>query len=94
MNWIDYCVAILIILPILATMILGAFLARNGKNAMGKPTIQPFLFFTGKFLLFAVWAIFAIISIFPQFRGNIPLLIQDVTTYFQKLIAAVLRIPH
>jgi len=93
MNWIDYCVAILIILPILATMILGAFLARNGKNAMGKPTIQPFLFYTGKFLLFGVWAVFATIAIFPQFRGNIPLLIQDVTPDVQKLLAAVFLIP-
>ncbi len=93
MNWIDYSLAILAILPILATLVLGAFLARNGKNAMGNPTIQPFLFYSGKFLLFFVWALFSFISIFPEYRSAVPFLIQDFTPEVQKLMAVVFLIP-
>ena len=93
MNWIDYSLAVLISMPILATFILGAFLARNGKRAMGKPTIHPVLFFSGKFLLFAVWALFGIISLFPQYRNAVPFLVQDYTPDVQKLLAAIFLIP-
>ena len=93
MNWIDYLLAVLISLPILATLVLGAFLAKNGKNAMGKPTIQPFFFFTGKFFLFGVWALFGFIAIFPQYRETVPLLIQEETPDVQKLLAAIFLIP-
>jgi len=44
MKWIDYSLAILVSMPILATFVLGAFLAKSGKNAMGNPTIQPIFF--------------------------------------------------
>ncbi len=93
MNWINYILAFLISLPILATLILGAFLARNGKYAMGKPTIQPMFFYTGKFLLFFVWALFATITLFPELRNQVPFLIQDQIPEVQKLLAAVLLIP-
>ena len=93
MNWIDYSLAVLISLPILATFVLGAFLAKSGKQAMGKPTIQPVLFYTGKFLLFGVWALFAVIALFPEYRNIVPLLIQEQTPDFQKLLAAVLLVP-
>jgi len=93
MNWIDYSLAFLISLPILATFVLGAFLMRNGKHAMGKPTILPVFFYTGKFLLFFVWALFAMITLFPEFRNDVPLLIQDQTPEVQKLLAAVFLIP-
>lgn len=93
MNWIDYSLAALICLPILATVILGAFLAKNGKQAMGNPTIQPFFFFTGKFLLFSVWALFAVITLYPEYRNFIPFLIQDETPEVQKLLAAIFLIP-
>ena len=93
MNWIDYTLALLITLPILATIVLGAFLAINGKDAMGKPTIHPLLFFSGKFLLFGVWALFAVIALFPQYRDAVPFLIQDYTPDVQKLLAAVILIP-
>ncbi|HBO73753.1 MAG TPA: hypothetical protein DD653_03585 [Marinilabiliales bacterium] len=93
MNWIDYSLAILISLPILATLVLGAFLARNGKNAMGKPTIYPVFFYTGKFLLFGVWALFAVIALYPEYRNIVPFLIQDSIPDVQKLMAVVLLIP-
>jgi protein-S-isoprenylcysteine O-methyltransferase Ste14 len=93
MNWIDYCLAFLIGLPILATLVLGTFLARNGKHSMGKPTIYPLFFYTGKFLLFFVWALFATITLFPELRNYVPLLIQDLTPDVQKLLAAVFLIP-
>ncbi len=93
MNWIDYPLAVLIIMPILSTVFLGAFLAKSGKNAMGKPTIHPVLFFTGKFLLFGVWALFAVISVFPEYRSSVPLLLQGYTPEIQKLLAAVILIP-
>jgi protein-S-isoprenylcysteine O-methyltransferase Ste14 len=93
MNWIDYCLALLISLPILATFVLGAFLAKNGKHAMGKPTIQPLLFYSGKFLLFSVWALFWVITIFPDYRNIVPFLIQDKIPDVQKLMAVVLLIP-
>ncbi len=93
MNWIDYSLAVLISLPILATVVLGAFLAKNGKHAMGQPTIQPILFYTGKFLLFGVWALFAFIAIFPEYRRAVPFLIQDFTPEVQKLLAVVFLIP-
>jgi len=93
MNWIDYILAVLICLPILATIVLGAFLAKNGKHAMGKPTIQPVLFYTGKFLLFGVWALFGLVAVFPEYRNSVPFLIQDFTPEVQKLMAVVLLIP-
>lgn len=93
MSWIDIILAVLISMPILATMVLGAFLARSGKNAMGKPAIQPFFFFTGKFFLFGVWALFAFIALFPHYRDIVPLMIQDYTPDVQKLLAAVFLIP-
>jgi len=93
MNWIDYSLAVLVSMPILATFVLGAFLARNGKDAMGKPTIQPILFYSGKFLLFAVWALFGVISVFPEYRNAVPFLIQDYTPEVQKLLAVVFLIP-
>lgn len=93
MSWVDDILAVLISLPILATFVLGAFLARNGRHAMGNPTIQPFFFYTGKFLLFSVWALFAIISFFPELRNDVPLLIQDQTPEVQKLLAAIFLIP-
>jgi protein-S-isoprenylcysteine O-methyltransferase Ste14 len=80
-------------MPILATLVLGAFLAKNGKHAMGKPTIQPLLFFTGKFLLFGVWALFGVVAVFPEYRNTVPFLIQDFTPDIQKLMAVVLLIP-
>ena len=93
MNWIDYSLVVLISLPILATLVLGAFLAKNGKHAMGRPTIHPVLFYSGKFLLFAVWALFCLIAIFPEYRSMVPLLIQDQTPDVQKLLACVFLIP-
>jgi protein-S-isoprenylcysteine O-methyltransferase Ste14 len=93
MNWIDYSLAILISLPILATFVLGFFLAKNGKHAMGRPTIRPLLFYSGKFLLFGVWALFWLITIFPEYRNIVPFLIQDKTPEVQKLLAIVLLIP-
>jgi protein-S-isoprenylcysteine O-methyltransferase Ste14 len=93
MNWIDYTLAVLITVPILATLVLGAFLAKSGKHSMGKPTIQPFFFFTGKFFLFMVWALFAFIALFPQYRHLVPLVIQNEIPDVQKLLAAVFLIP-
>jgi len=93
MNWIDYTLASLISMPILATFVLGAFLAKSGKRAMGKPTIQPVLFYTGKFLLFGVWALFAVIAVFPEYRNSVPFLIQDFTPDVQKLLSAIFLIP-
>ncbi|MDP3644990.1 MAG: methyltransferase [Bacteroidota bacterium] len=93
MNWIDYSLAVLISMPILATVVLGAFLAKSGKHALGNPTIHPLLFFTGKFLLFGVWALFAVIALFPEYRNIVPLLIQEQTPDVQKLLAAVFLIP-
>lgn len=93
MTWINYSLAVLISMPILATFVLGAFLAKNGKHAMGKPTIHPALFFSGKFLLFAVWTLFGIIAFFPQYRDAVPFLIQDNTPDIQKLLAAIFLIP-
>jgi protein-S-isoprenylcysteine O-methyltransferase Ste14 len=93
MNWIDYTLAVLISLPILGTFILGVFLVKNGKRVMGTPTIQPIPFYSGKFLLFAVWALFWVITIFPKYHTVVPFLIQENTSEFQKLLAAVLLIP-
>ena len=93
MNWIDYSLIVLISLPILATFVLGAFLAKNGKHAKGKPAIHPVLFYTAKFFLFAVWALFYLISIFPEYRSVVPLLIQDQTPDVQKLLSCIFLIP-
>lgn len=93
MNWIDILLAIFISMPILATVVLGAFLAKGGKDAMGKPTIHPVFFYTGKFFLFGVWALFAFITLFPHYRDIVPLMIQDFTPDVQKLLAVVFLIP-
>ena len=93
MSWIDYSLAFLISLPIASTVVLGAFLARNGKHAMGHPTIHPAFFYTGKFLLFSIWGIFCVISFFPELRHFIPFQIQGNVPDVQKLLAAVILIP-
>ncbi len=93
MTWIDYALSVLISLPIVATFVLGAFLARSRENALGRPTIQPVLFYSGKFLLFAVWALFCFISMFPEYRNIVPFLIQDTVPEVQKLMAIVFLIP-
>lgn len=93
MSWIDYTLAIWISLPILATFVLGAFLSKNGKHAMGKPTIQPALFYSSKFLLFTVWALFGVIAVFPEYRHIVPFLIQNQIPEVQKLMSAVFLIP-
>jgi protein-S-isoprenylcysteine O-methyltransferase Ste14 len=93
MNWIDYSLAVLIVLPILATLVLGAFLARKGSSAMGKPTIQPVFFYSGKFFLFTVWAYFAFSAFFPEYRDYLPFLIQAQIPEVQKLLAVVFLIP-
>lgn len=93
MNWIDYSLAFLISLPIVATLVLGVFLARSGKQAMGQPTIKPVFFYTGKFLLFMVWGVFCVISSFPELRPFIPFQIQENVPDVQKLLAAIFLIP-
>lgn len=93
MNYLDLILAFLANLPIFATLVLGSFLARNGKSSMGKPTINPMFFYSGKFLLFFVWAFFAFVCIFPEYQNITPLLIVAQITELQKIIAIVLLIP-
>lgn len=93
MDWIGSCLAMLACLPILATLVLGAFLARNGKHAMGKPTIQPVFFYTGKFLLFSVWGLFSVLTLFPGYRAVVPFQIQDEIPDVQRLMSAIMLIP-
>lgn len=93
MDWIGYCLAVLSSMPILATLVLGAFLAKDGRHAMGKPTIQPVFFYSGKFLLFSVWALFAVLAIFPNYRNIIPFQIQPQISDVQRLLAVVFLIP-
>jgi len=83
----------LIDLPIVATVVLGVFLMKKGSRAMGKPTIAPFFFYTGKFLLFIVWALFAFVATFPQYRSLIPCQVQDTVPKIQKIVSAILLIP-
>lgn len=93
MDWIGYCLVVLSVTPILATLVLGAFLAKGGRQALGKPTIHPVFFFTGKFLLFLVWALFAVLAIFPNYRNMVPFQIQDQIPDVQRLLAVVFLIP-
>lgn len=93
MDWIGYGLAVLSAMPILATLVLGAFLAKDGRHAMGKPTIQPVFFYSGKFLLFSLWALFAILALFPEYRSIIPFQIQNQIPDVQRLLAVVFLIP-
>jgi protein-S-isoprenylcysteine O-methyltransferase Ste14 len=93
MNWIDISLAVLITLPIAATVILGASLAKNRKHAMGKPTIAPFFFYSGKFLSFLIWAVFWLIALFPEYRSVVPFMIQENIPDAQKLLSAISLIP-
>lgn len=93
MNWVDIILAILITLPIVATAILGISLIRNRKQAMGRPTITPILFYSGKFLLFALWTIFWLLTLFPGYRSLIPFMLQHNIPDSQKLLSALFLIP-
>lgn len=93
MKSLDIILAILANLPIFATLVLGSIMARNGKNAMGKPTIKPVFFISGKFLLFIVWAFFAFVCLFPEYQKITPLIIIDEISELQKIAAIVLLIP-
>ena len=81
MNWIDYCLVFLAMAPIVATIVLAMFLATNGRSAMGRPTISPVFFYTGKFLLFGLWALLAVVSVHPEWRSFVPYLIQEAYKY-------------
>jgi protein-S-isoprenylcysteine O-methyltransferase Ste14 len=93
MDWIDISLAVLITLPIAATIVLDVSLAKNRKHAMGKPTIKPFFFYSGKFLSFLVWAVFWVVALFPQYRSAIPFMVQENIPDFQKLLSAIFLIP-
>lgn len=60
---------------------------------MGKPTISPAFFYTGKFLLFGLWALLAVVSVYPEWRTFVPFQIQESIPDVQLLMAAVLLIP-
>lgn len=93
MNWIDMSLAVLITLPIAAVIVLGVSLAKNRKHAMGKPTIKPFFFYSGKFLSFLIWAVFWLVALFPEFRSTVPFMVQENIPEFQKLLSAIFLIP-
>lgn len=93
MNWINYCLAFLAMAPIAATIVLAIFLARKGRSAMGQPTILPVFFYTGKFFLFGLWALLAVVSILPESRLVVPFLLQESVPDVQLLMAAVLLVP-
>jgi protein-S-isoprenylcysteine O-methyltransferase Ste14 len=60
---------------------------------MGRPTIHPFFFYTGKFLLFIVFAVFWLVALFPSYRYLIPWTIQENIPDSQKLLSAIFLIP-
>lgn len=93
MDWIGYGLAVLSVLPILATLVLGVFLAKDGRRAMGKPTIHPVFFYSGKFLLFSVWALFTVLAIFPAYRNLIPFQVRTQISDVQRLLAIIFLIP-
>jgi len=89
MKLIQASLAVLSSLPVLATLLLGYQLIRNGQGVLGKPTLAPWLFFSAKTATGISFAILVAASVNPDFHCRLPWLIQDDIPAVQKLMSAI-----
>jgi len=90
MDVIQFLLVILTALPILATILLGYQLFRNGRGSLGKPTISPGLFYSAKIMIALVFALLFIIGIKPDLFLFFPGLIQHEIPDIQRLMSMIL----
>ena len=89
MNLIQTGLITLSGLPLVATLLLGYQLMRNGQGALGKPTIQPLFFYAAKLCISLLMSILCFVSIKPDAFWVFPWLIQDEIPEVQKLLSLV-----
>jgi protein-S-isoprenylcysteine O-methyltransferase Ste14 len=75
--------------PMLATLLLGYQLLRNGQGTIGKPSISPVLFYVAKGIAALVFACLFVASIRTGFFQFFPWPIQDEIPAVQKLLALI-----
>ena len=89
MNLIQVGLSILSGLPLVATLLLGYQLMRNGQGALGKPTINSFFFYLAKLSIAVLFGTLLIASIKADAFLNFPWLIQKDIPEVQKLLGLV-----
>lgn len=89
MNLIHFGLMVLSWTPAVATFLLGYQTMRAGFAVLGKPTIQPALFYLAKVLVAVLLALLAIASTFPAKLSGFPLLIQTEVPAVQQMMAMV-----
>ncbi len=89
MGIIQILLNVLIDFPILATMLLGYQLFRNGQGILGKPTISPGLFYTAKAIAGILFTLGSIAAAYPGFFSSFPWIIQKEIPAIQKLMSMV-----
>lgn len=77
-------------IPILGTIMLAYQLMRNGQGAIGKPTIQPFIFYSVKLSIVVLMSILFLACYKSQVFLLFPMLIQNEIPEVQKLLSLVL----
>ena len=80
---------ILSLLPLIAAFLLGYQLIRNGQGILGKPTIQPFIFYLSKAITGLIFALTALVTWCPYFFHLWPWLLQITIPAVQKLLALI-----
>ena len=90
MDVIQILLVALTVLPILATILLGYQLLRNGQGALGKPTISPGLFYSAKIMIALVFTLLCIAGVKPDFFLFFPGLIQHEIPDIQRLMSMIL----
>ena len=89
MGIIRILLNILIDFPILATLLLGYQLRRNGQGIWGKPTISPGMFYSAKAVVGILFTLTSIAAARPVFFSSFPLLIQNEIPAIQELMSVV-----
>ncbi len=89
MNLIHFLLILLSAFPLLATLLLGYQLFRNGQGALGKPTITPWLFFSSKIIVALLFTVLLIASVDPDLFWWLPWRLQNEIPEVQRLMSAV-----
>jgi protein-S-isoprenylcysteine O-methyltransferase Ste14 len=70
----------------------GMILTKKGFRPMGRPTIQPFYFYTGKVALFASWAFLIINAILVMAGKSASFILYPIPAAFLSSVGSVLLI--
>ena len=89
MSLIQSGLIVLTVCPPLATLLLAYQIMRAGNGIIGKPGIQPILFYATKLITGLIFATLLVISLFPDFFQYIPYRIQNEIPDVQKMMCLI-----